>query len=425
MTTSAKESPTSASRWLGKLPASWRQARLGAIAEAWTSTVDKHAVDGQPPVRLCNYTDVYKKDSITADIDFMKATARPDQIDRFRLRLGDTLITKDSETADDIGVPAFVEYEAPDLICGYHLAIVRPRDGEVVPRFLYWALSAAPTLRQWEVLASGVTRVGIRSGDLTKAALPLPPRMEQQQIADYLDHETARIDALMAKQQALIDTLRERRTAIADAVLGGFVDVGERLKRYLTVVDKRAGEDWPALDLLSVSIDWGVRPRKEISDDDPRAEDLSAYKLVEPGQVVVNRMRAFQGALGVSSVRGITSPDYLVLDMRNDVDAEWLAALMRTRTFVSQMAQRVRGIGNVESGAVRTPRLNVDDLFEIRVAVPKIGEQGLAIQSLREQTLSIDELISKAERFVELAKERRAALITAAVTGELQMAGAI
>src|SRR4051794_11877374 len=113
-------------KWLGDLPTGWTGARLFQVADAWTSNVDKHMVAGQPRVRLCNYVDVYKNDSIVNSLDFMAATATRDQIKRFRIRAGDTLITKDSETADDIGVPAFVEYEADDLICGYHLAIIRP-----------------------------------------------------------------------------------------------------------------------------------------------------------------------------------------------------------------------------------------------------------------------------------------------------------
>ncbi|MEK8227329.1 hypothetical protein NKG05_16395 [Oerskovia sp. M15] len=84
-------------------------------------------------MRLCNYTDVYRNDSITDSMTFMEATASPEQIERFRIRVGDTLITKDSETADDIGIPSYVRYEADDLICGYHLAIVRPDPGAADP----------------------------------------------------------------------------------------------------------------------------------------------------------------------------------------------------------------------------------------------------------------------------------------------------
>ena len=90
------------------------------------SNVDKHVKDGELPVRLCNYVDVYKSDRITEGIAFMRATATPAEIERFRLEAGDVLITKDSETWNDIGVPALIEQTADDLVCGYHLALLRP-----------------------------------------------------------------------------------------------------------------------------------------------------------------------------------------------------------------------------------------------------------------------------------------------------------
>ncbi|GMA92001.1 hypothetical protein GCM10025869_25300 [Homoserinibacter gongjuensis] len=82
----------------------WPVDRLGRLATAWPSNVDKHSVEGQSKIRLCNYTDVYNNRTITDRLPFMRATASEEQINRFRIRLGDTLITKDSETADDIGV---------------------------------------------------------------------------------------------------------------------------------------------------------------------------------------------------------------------------------------------------------------------------------------------------------------------------------
>ncbi|MGV1008353.1 MAG: hypothetical protein ACOYBY_07060 [Dermatophilaceae bacterium] len=86
-----------------------------------TSSVDKHSHDGEQPVQLCNYTDVYKNDTVRPSADLMRATASSDEIERFRLALGDSVLTKDSEDPTDIGVTAFVAGTADDFICGYHL----------------------------------------------------------------------------------------------------------------------------------------------------------------------------------------------------------------------------------------------------------------------------------------------------------------
>ncbi|MGY1829005.1 restriction endonuclease subunit S [Geodermatophilus sp. SYSU D01180] len=408
-------------KWLGDVPAGWTGARLFEVADAWTSNVDKHTVKGQPSVRLCNYVDVYKNDSIVESLDFMAATATREQIKKFRIRVGDTLITKDSETADDIGVPAFVEYEADDLICGYHLAIIRPDRRKTAPKFLYWALASEPIARQWGVTAAGVTRVGIRSTDLNKVTIPLPPLDEQRAIADYLDHETAQIDALVAKQQEFVRLLQERRTRAREA-LAHRVTHGHRLRWVLHEVDQRAGARAADLPLMSVSIDWGVRRRDEMTEKLARAEDLSHYKVCREGDIVVNRMRAFQGALGVAPEDGLVSPDYAVLRVATlETDPHWLAESMRTRAFVGEITMRLRGIGGTDSGNVRTPRINTADLLDIRLDIPNLGTQRAELTDLKSETTRIDALVAKAEEHIALANERGSALISAAVTGRVDV----
>ena len=91
------------------------------------SPVDKKTVDGELPVKLCNYTDVYyNRNAIGSEIDFMAATAKPLEVEKFSIIEGDVIITKDSETPDDIGVPSYVKETIDNLLCGYHLAILRP-----------------------------------------------------------------------------------------------------------------------------------------------------------------------------------------------------------------------------------------------------------------------------------------------------------
>ncbi len=105
--------------WLGDVPEHWDVRRLEHVASYRTSSVDKKAEEGEIPVRLCNYTDVYYQDRIRAGAgDFMEATASPREIARFGLRVGDVLVTKDSEDWRDIGVPALVEETASDFVRG-------------------------------------------------------------------------------------------------------------------------------------------------------------------------------------------------------------------------------------------------------------------------------------------------------------------
>lgn len=207
--------------WLGDVPEHWEVRRLRNVAHMRVSNVDKHTKDGEIPVRLCNYTDVYKNSLITADMPFMKATATPDEIEAFRLHVGDVIITKDSEDWQDIGVPALVTQTTDDLVCGYHLAILRPKPGVAIGRFLAYVLQSKPAVTQLSLSASGVTRYGLSHGAIKAIAVPLPPVDEQNPIADYIDATTNSLTEAICRAQREIDLIREYRTRlIADVVTG-------------------------------------------------------------------------------------------------------------------------------------------------------------------------------------------------------------
>src|SRR6266566_2212938 len=144
--------------WTSAAPTGWKVTRLDAAADVLFSNVDKHTIEGETPVRLCNYVDVYKNDRITAGIDFMEASAEEREINKFQIRRGDILATKDSEEADDIAIPSLVAEDLPGVLCGYHLAMIRPRLASVSGSFLAWLHASKPFRAQYESRAVGVTR---------------------------------------------------------------------------------------------------------------------------------------------------------------------------------------------------------------------------------------------------------------------------
>ncbi len=125
-------------------------------------------------MRLCNYTDVYYNDHITPDMELMKTTATADEIRRLGLRVGDVVITKDSEEWSDIAVPALVNKSAPDLVCGYHLAIIRSKAVLLFGDYLLRAFQSCAVNQQFQVAASGVTRYGLPKSSIGDAWIPLP-----------------------------------------------------------------------------------------------------------------------------------------------------------------------------------------------------------------------------------------------------------
>ena len=210
--------------WLGDVPEHWEVRRLLTVAEMRVSNVDKHTKEDELPVRLCNYVDVYKNDRITQGMAFMNATASREEVERFRLQRDDVLITKDSESWDDIGVPALVTEPADDLLSGYHLALLRPLR-QVLGAYLARTLQSRGVAYQFHVEAKGVTRYGLTHAGIQSVHIPLPPLPEQTVIVRYLDKATADIDTAVDRARRQIELLREYRTRLIGDVVSGRLDV--------------------------------------------------------------------------------------------------------------------------------------------------------------------------------------------------------
>ena len=207
---------------LGTIPAAWQVVRLGEVAEVTFSSVDKKVVESEVPVRLCNYTDVFYNRRIRSNMAFMEATANPVEIQRWTLKRGDVLFTKDSETPDEIGIPAFVETDMPDVLCGYHLGLARPNRRTLDGAYLAEAFGSRKLAAQFARIANGVTRFGLTLGATSQLPIPLPPLSEQQAMAELLDG----VDETIAGAKRERDGLQLLKESTADALLTGRVRVG-------------------------------------------------------------------------------------------------------------------------------------------------------------------------------------------------------
>ncbi|WP_208113604.1 restriction endonuclease subunit S [Tahibacter aquaticus] len=211
--------------WLGDVPLHWDIALVKHVADVRFSGVDKHSHDHETSVRLCNYTDVYKNDKITGDMDLMQATATAGEIARLTLKAGDVIITKDSETPDDIAVPAWVPVGLPGVVCAYHLGLLRPEPGRIEGEFLFRAIGSARIAEQFHVLATGVTRFALGKHDVKNAVIPLPPIGEQKVICRWIADECKPLEEAILRAEDEIKLIREYRDRQIADVVTGQVDV--------------------------------------------------------------------------------------------------------------------------------------------------------------------------------------------------------
>jgi len=233
----------------------WRETPLTSVAGIRFSNVNKVSQPGEKPVRLCNYTDVYKNDYVTADMDFMRATATRLEIERFGLQAGDVIITKDSETPDDIGIPTVVDMTAPDLVCGYHLALLRPNQDLVDPTFLAKQLAHHRIARYFGQQANGTTRYGLSTVAIANAPLHLP-RLESQRSASAL---MRLVDIHIRKTEAVIAKLKQVRSGLLHDLLSYGLDDNGRLRDPITHPEQfkdsplgRMPREWEVIELSKV-----------------------------------------------------------------------------------------------------------------------------------------------------------------------------
>lgn len=425
--------------WLGEVPGHWEVKRLKHACRAFPSNVDKKCHDGQEPVVLCNYTDVYYNESIEAGLDFMVATASSDQIEKFTLRAGDTIITKDSETADDIAVAAYVPKDLPGVVCGYHLSMIRPlkgTDGAFVKRLFdsKYAKSC------FAVRANGLTRVGLGQYALENVELPFPPLPEQTAIAAFLERETAKIDALVAEQRRLIELLKEKRQAVISHAVTKGLDPDAPMKD--------SGIEW----LGEVPAHWhvtrlgyystaenGTTPSRTnqhywFDGDIPwiASGGVNQYRVSEPSELITKT------ALDECSLR-LLPPGTILVGMIGQGKTRGMSAFLAIEACINQNLAAIVPGSQLESRFLHylfqaaydylrefgrggnQAALTCEILSSLLIPLPPVGEQSEISEYLEVQLRKFDTLTAEAQRAIDLLQERRTALISAAVTGQIDV----
>ena len=421
--------------WLSDVPAHWDVRHLKHVASYRTSNVDKKTKDEEPPVRLCNYTDVYYGDRIRVNEgEFMEATASLGEIDRFRLRVGDVVITKDSEDWQDIAVPALIDETAADFVCGYHLGVIRagPAMDAV---FLYRAIQSVAVNRQLQIAAAGVTRYGLPNAAVGNVLLPLPPLPEQRAIARYLDYVDRRIRRYVTAKRRLIELLEEERQAVVNQAVTMGLDRNVRLKP--------SGIDW----LGDVPEPWEVRrgkrlfsPRRELArPDDIQLSATQAYGVIPQdeyeqriGRKVVkisfhlNRrrhvevddfvisMRSFEGGLERAWAAGAIRSSYIVLRPAMDVNVDFFSHLFKSQAYIRALQSTANFIRDGQD-------LTFNNFCAVALPFPPAEEQELIAVALQKATANIDTTMARTRRQIQLVEEYRTRLIADVVTGKLDV----
>jgi len=437
---------TSHLQWAQHVPPGWSVKPLRAVSDYVVSNVDKVPVEGEQAVRLCNYSDVYNNEFITQQLEFMVSTATQDEIRKFGLLVDDVIITKDSESWDDIGVPALVVETGDDLVCGYHLALLRPRASSLSGRFLLRCLQARLLRLQLELAANGVTRFGLPKSDIGSMQLPVPPLAIQVAIAEYLDRETARLDALVAAKQRVLDLLGEKRKSIiATAVRRGF-DTKVKVRdsgvpwlgeipahweiRKVGYLSKVGNGSTPERDKAAYWSDgffpWlnsSVVNQDEVTSSDQFVSETALREChlprLQPGTVLVaiTGQGKTRGQAVVLSIEATINQHMAFVAPNPKLIDSWFLRWSFYRAY-----DYLRSISDDAGGTKGA--LTCEDVASLRIPVPPLDEQQAIVAQIGSETAKLHAVRGATERTIALLKERRGAVIAAAVTGRLDVAAA-
>lgn len=286
-------------------------------------------------------------------------------------------------------------------------------DRRVLPKYAYWYFMDLYNRRIFNNLSEGGVRANLSWEGLRQLPFILPSIERQHRIVEFLDAELEQIDALVAVQESLTALLSERRVALADVIMESIEADLVKLRFLFAPRNERANGDE---EVLSVYRDYGVIPKNSRSDNhNVTPEDLSNYRRVTVGDLVVNRMKAWQGSVAISNFEGIVSGDYQVLrPITTRFSSHFAHHILRSSRMIREYRIRSKGIRPSQW------RLYWEDLADIRVPVPDLPVQ----ESIERRFVDIaeqDPVGEPLESLRQLFEERRAALITAAVTGELEV----
>lgn len=354
-----------------------------------------------------------------------------DKANNYMLKNGDILFARSGATVGK----AYIHKDDLEACFAGYLIRYRANQNKINPKLIYYYTQTvfyADLIRENTIQA---TIQNVSAEKYANLSMPVPPIQEQDNIVCFLDDKISEIDSLIADKENLIELLEENRQVkivefitkglkpnakMKDSNVGWIDKIPEhweekKIKYLFYEVNERNFEE--DAELLSVFTSIGVRPRSQMEDRGNKAQTVMNYKKVKKGDIVVNKLLAWMGAIGISDYEGVTSPDYDVYRQINEnlISNKYYHYYFRSHYFKGDCYKFGRGI------MMMRWRTYPEQFKSIPVPVPPIEEQIEIANYIDEKTKDIDLLITETKSAISKLREYRQSLIYEAVTGKIDV----
>jgi type I restriction enzyme, S subunit len=414
----------SGSKWLGAVPVKWEVRNLRTLI---AKRNERNRAD-LPLLSVAREKGVFVRSLTDADENH---NVIPEDLSNYKVaRAGNLVINKMKAWQGSMGIapcdgivsPAYFVFDFHVTNRAFGQRLLRSK-----PYVAHFAqASDGVRVGQWDLSISGMRQI----------PLLLPNDEEQAAIVRFLDYANWKIDRFIRTKRNLIALLNEQKQVIIHRAVTRGLDANVRLKpsgipwlgdipahwqlkriKYiLREVDRRSKD--ASETLLSMRMHHGLVVFAEHFSRPPQAASLIGFKIVEPGQFVVNRMQAGNGVIYPSHLTGLVSPDYAVFEPISDVNVDYLGELFRSRAVRAKFRSESKGLGNGTSGFLR---LYNDRFGAIHIPLPARTEQDSILDGLGKELAGINAPIDRTEREIALLQEYRARLTADIVTGKLDV----
>ncbi|MDA3872321.1 MAG: restriction endonuclease subunit S [Candidatus Marinimicrobia bacterium] len=429
--------------WIGEIPEHWDCEKLGKIGYFSSSGIDKKTVEGQPLVKMINYTDVYgnERKTLTNNREYMVVSCPVEKKQNHQVSIGDLIFTPSSETVEDIGLSALVINELGNTVFSYHVVRLQLNNKFDID-FRKYLCNNNFVLNQFSKEAKGTTRQIIGRSVFKNIKVVIPPKPEQTTIANFLDRKTAEIDNLISKKEKLLELYDEEKTALINQAVtkginpnvkmkdSGIDWLGEipehwEVKRVATLGSFSKGKGIPRSDLKDdgypailygdIYTKYNIKAEEIINHIDEETTNSSVK--IEKGDLLFTGSGETKEDIGkcityLGNQIVYAGGDVIILKQKK-CDSLFLSYLLNSNISIFQKARMAKGqiIIHIYSSNLR----------EIILPIPPKEEQTAIVHHIETETTRINSKISKTEKLIELLKEYKTALISEVVTGKVKV----